>query len=86
MAYCIPEKDFKENEAALRRGEPVEIPVRKEDLEWRRVKAIVSSSPAPGAKPADILTERGVVYDRGKWFVKVLEELPEEDIVFRTGG
>jgi hypothetical protein len=84
IEYDIWLGDVEKYKEQISKGEPIVLNVREISTGmWKRVKAIVSTEPAKGGKPAQILIDGGYGYkDRGKWYVKVLEELPEDDMIY----
>ncbi|MBI2319009.1 MAG: hypothetical protein HYY28_07120 [Betaproteobacteria bacterium] len=81
VKYEIWEQEIERNRRAIERGEPFVTTLRDENLMWKKAEAIVSQQPFEGGEPAAILGDRSGIRDKGKWFVKILNELPDEEFV-----
>lgn len=86
IVYDIWLGDVEKYKEQISKGEPITLNVRELSTgEWKRVKAIISDKPIEEGKPAELLIDGGFGYkDRGKWYVKVLEELPEDEMIYKA--
>jgi hypothetical protein len=46
---------------------------------WQKAKVILSLGPIEGGELAGLLGPYGEPYDQGKFYVKIIEMLPEEE-------
>ena len=79
--YEIWEQEIERNRAHIDKREPFVTSLRDENIMWKKVEAIVSQEHFEGADPAAILGDLSGIRDKGKWFVKILRELPDDDLV-----
>jgi len=75
----IPEESF--DMEKIESNEPIITEIRdvEGDMVWRVAKVIISDKQIEGADPGSLLGAQSGVRDKGKWFVKVLEEFSEEE-------
>ncbi len=81
VKFEIWEREIERNRSAIDKGEPFVTTLRDENLMWKKAEAIVAQAPFEGGEPAAILSDRSGIRDKGKWFVKILRELPDEEFV-----
>lgn len=76
--YELDQRFIDENRDAIARKEPIEVNLRDNTtMEWRYVKAVVSSEPIEGAEEVNVMVRSGVA--AMKYYVKVLEDLSGEE-------
>ena len=80
VPYWLVLEQVRSFKDAIAKGEPVEVEVRDNDQwNWFKARALVSDSPIPGGGAAALMAPWGEIVEEGKWYVKVLEELPVLD-------
>lgn len=62
-------------------SEPITTEIRdaEGDMVWRLAKVIVSDKQIEGAEPGSIVGSQSGIRDKGKWYIKLLEELSEDE-------
>lgn len=83
--YEIWEREIERNLLHIESGQPFITSLRDENIMWKKVEAIVSQQPFEGAEPAAILGDLSGIRDKGKWFIKILRELPDDELLM-TGN
>jgi len=80
--------DLEKNLDKINKGEPVKISVRSvEDYSWKVVEAKIAQETFEGSEPlALIIDEGGGMKDKGKWHIKILKELDEDELVRKPTG
>ena len=65
----------------VEKNEPITTEIRDSegDMVWRLVRVIVSDRKIEGSEPGSIVGSQSGIYDKGKWHIKLLEELSEEE-------
>ena len=78
--YFIYGDDLKQHGANLGNREPVELEIMsQQDKVWVKASVILFQSPEDDAEPVGLLGPFGQPYDEGKYYIKVLEILPDEE-------
>lgn len=65
----------------VKNNEPITTEIRDSegDLVWRLAKVIISDKQIEGAEPGSIVGSQSGVKDKGKWYMKLVEELSEDE-------
>ncbi|OPY65828.1 MAG: hypothetical protein A4E63_02809 [Syntrophorhabdus sp. PtaU1.Bin050] len=78
--YMLYGEEIEKNKARIEQGEPVEIEIMNQsDKIWQRGKVLMLRESVEGAHPATLLGPQGEPYEKGKFFIKVIEMLPSDD-------
>ncbi len=78
--YQINEAFLTKHKASIGQGEPVVVEVRDADnMGFQVVKALLSPSQLEGGEPLEILDPTSFLGKGQQWYIKVLEEVPEEE-------
>jgi hypothetical protein len=80
VSYWLYGDDFNKHSDTLDTEKPIEVPVMDQrEKVWQKAKVTLSRSPVAGAELAGLLGPYGEPYDQGKFYVKIVEMLPEEE-------
>jgi hypothetical protein len=80
--YQVDETLIKRLEAEIAAGKTLDLNVRDpETVSWKKVRAVLSHSPLEGGDEAEVFTGAGLVTRPGNLYIKVLEELSDEEMV-----
>jgi hypothetical protein len=65
----------------VEKNEPITTEIRDSegDMVWRLARMIISDKPIEGAEPGSIVGSQSGVKDKGKWHIKILDELSDEE-------
>ncbi len=76
--YVIYGEDFeKEGRAVLDKGEPIELKIMDQrEKRWKKAKVLLYGKSQEGASPCGLLGPLGTPYDEGKYYLKILKEMP----------
>ncbi len=79
VMWQIPEENL--DLEKVENNEPITTEIRdaEGDMVWRVAKVIVSDKQIEGAEPGSIVGSQSGIRDKGKWYIKLLEELSEEE-------
>jgi len=81
--YEIDESYIERNKDIIEAGKAIDVKVRNpEDLCWKKVKALISPSPIEGGERLQILSSYGLQSQQGDWYIKILEDLPDDAPVY----
>jgi len=79
--YLVYGDYIRQHEAVLDKGEPVEVEMMSQnDKVWVKARVILSQKPTTGAEPVVLLGPYGQTYDEGRYYIKILEILPEKEM------
>jgi hypothetical protein len=74
--YVIRSGELERVKYSVERREPVIVEVMDEHMAWKKVKALLSRSPIEGGdKAAVLMDDASGIHEKGKWYVKILEEV-----------
>lgn len=79
VMWQIPEEFF--DLEKVEKNEPITTEIRdaEGDMVWRMAKVVVSDKQMEGAEPGSIVGSQSGIRDKGKWYIKLLEELSDEE-------
>ncbi|HKZ51192.1 MAG TPA: hypothetical protein VJ256_05480 [Dehalococcoidia bacterium] len=78
--FQINEAFLTKHKASIGQGEPVVVEVRDVvNMGFLVVKALLSPSEVEGGEPLEVLDMTSFLGTGQQWYIKILEEAPEED-------
>ncbi len=78
--YWLYGEDFKKCHNALDKEEPVQISIMDQrEKVWQKARIMLYQKPIGGGEPIGLLGPFGEPFEEGKYYIKILERLPEEE-------
>jgi hypothetical protein len=80
VGYWIYRDDINTYSHTLDKEQPVDIGImNQEDKLWVKARVMLFQNPVEGGQPVGLLGPFGQPYEQGKYYIKILEWLPEEE-------
>jgi len=78
--YWLYAEDFKKYSDALDKDQSVQVSMmdQREKI-WTKARVMLYQRPVPEAVPVGLLGPFGEPFEQGKYYIKILEMLPEEE-------
>ena len=81
VTYWMYSDELKEHKEAVDKEQEVQMSIMDQaEKMWKRAKVVISTTLMEGGQSAGLLGPYGQPHDEGKYFVKIVEELPPEDL------
>ena len=79
--YWIYGDDLKQCGSVFDSEVPIELSImNQKDKLWVEARVMLFKKPADGAEPVGLLGSFGQPYDEGKYYIRIIDILPEKEI------